>query len=757
MPTTYTKPDQNLSFAIPDEGEVFGVAGNDQNFYRRRGNTIETVNYVNALLGADAGQFGNAGEQRQEAIRRAQAQGLNLEANTYNWGDITSSGLFQLGGNSGPTSVYSGDLTSFLNQRAGLPTSQQTLTRGTPTINPYGVGALTDQFGNVVQQQTQNTVAQNQANALAQNAGLPAPTPEMQRIAEANAQLMGPTGQVPQGYSSSVQGQLIPSVSTLPRQALIQGQLPPAAREATNLNDFYTASGMALPSIAERGSLFERAGLGSAAEYRGTTAQNNALLKTLQSQASMGRVGDGPELTGSISPDVMGKEQGFDIGSLLGKTISYEDVTTGNIALFNQIKEQNDKAIADLEKQQSDIDKKILSALEGNPAQELQSAEQQQGVAEKRKALEGIMLEMSDLEARHNATQEKLRNQAIPNAFVIGQQNEENRAYALESTALGTKALLLQGNLEYAEKKAREYVDLKYRDKEMELQQLQIQAEAISRQLGRADTKAQNDLALYLDLRREALDAQKAEDNSIFDIAGSVSDIAPASVVTKILDSKDRNAALALATPYLQQKATAAKSSGGISNQTIDNERSLLSQFNSSPIVKDYNTILAKKLSVDQILNSKLGGPGDLATVYEFMKALDPTSVVRETEYASAAKSGNIFAGALAQFNGYLKPNGGFLPPQVKAGFQSIINSKLDVQTQLYNNTKAQYEDVARRQGLNPNNVTIDYSGVVQPPMQGPTMPQDYSSLDDNAINAQVEQQQGGGSGLWSWLTSKLF
>lgn len=156
----------------------------------------------------------------------------------------------------------------------------------------------------------------------------------------------------------------------------------------------------------------------------------------------------------------------------------------------------------------------------------------------------------------------------------------------------------------------------------------------------------------------------------------------------------------------------AAQPTAKISNQMTDNERALFNQFNGEPIVKDYNTILAKKLSVDAILDAKLGGPGDLSVVYEFMKGLDPTSVVRETEYDSAAKSGNIFAGAFARFNGYLKPDGGFLPENVKNDFQSIVDSKLKVQTQLYNNVKSQYEDVARRQGLNPQNVVIDYSAA---------------------------------------------
>lgn len=210
-----------------------------------------------------------------------------------------------------------------------------------------------------------------------------------------------------------------------------------------------------------------------------------------------------------------------------------------------------------------------------------------------------------------------------------------------------------------------------------------------------ADIKATNDLA------QKQLDAASAlaKDNQVVTIGNQ-----------EVLINKATGKQVAVLGP----SAASVKPAGGsgTSNQTIDNERALFNQFNGEPIVKDYNTILAKKLSVDKILSSKLGGPGDLAVVYEFMKGLDPTSVVRETEYDTAAKSGNIFAGAFAKFNGYLSPNGGFLPDSVKSSFQSIVNSKLQVQQQLYDNVAKQYQAIAGRQGLNPENVTVNYSAA---------------------------------------------
>lgn len=206
----------------------------------------------------------------------------------------------------------------------------------------------------------------------------------------------------------------------------------------------------------------------------------------------------------------------------------------------------------------------------------------------------------------------------------------------------------------------------------------------------------QNDKAAALaaaQKKQDAIDAL-AKDNQIVSIGGR-----------EVLVNKQTGKTVADLGP--------STSTGGTSNNVVtDNERALLTQFNGLPEVKDYKTVLSQKLTVDSILNSKLGGPGDLAVVYNFMKALDPTSVVRESEYATAAKSGNIFAGIYSQFNGYLKPEGGFLPESVKKSFQSIINSSLASKRQLYDTAAGEYKDIAKRQGLNPENVVPNYSST---------------------------------------------
>lgn len=172
--------------------------------------------------------------------------------------------------------------------------------------------------------------------------------------------------------------------------------------------------------------------------------------------------------------------------------------------------------------------------------------------------------------------------------------------------------------------------------------------------------------------------------------------------------------------------------SGTGSNTSTDNERALMTQFRGEQIVKDYNDILGQKGTIDAYIQNGVGGPADLALVFSFMKGLDPTSVVRESEYETAAKSGNIFQGVFAKFNGYFKAKGGFLPANVRQEFQNLVNQKLAVKQKQYDNVKSQYESIANRQQLNPQNVVIDYAsggGSVTPASVAPKEEPIYGGL----------------------------
>jgi hypothetical protein len=96
----------------------------------------------------------------------------------------------------------------------------------------------------------------------------------------------------------------------------------------------------------------------------------------------------------------------------------------------------------------------------------------------------------------------------------------------------------------------------------------------------------------------------------------------------------------------------------------------------SSKLLERYRMSASNYDSVRQMLTG--GGPQDLSVIYAFAKAVDPESVVRESEVETAMKTGNIFRGALARFNGLWNPRGGFLSPEVKQDFLNVIRTRMD-------------------------------------------------------------------------------
>jgi hypothetical protein len=151
------------------------------------------------------------------------------------------------------------------------------------------------------------------------------------------------------------------------------------------------------------------------------------------------------------------------------------------------------------------------------------------------------------------------------------------------------------------------------------------------------------------------------------------------------------------------------KKTGATDTSKLNATLTMQNRYNSNQIVKDFNLAQSKYRDMEAIINTSVKGPADLALVYEFMKALDPTSVVREAEFASAANSGNIFSGQYAKYNGYLTSGGGFLPDEVRESFLDIAEQKFLNRQQEYNNFRGQIKTTATNFGLNPDDIIIDY------------------------------------------------
>ena len=176
-----------------------------------------------------------------------------------------------------------------------------------------------------------------------------------------------------------------------------------------------------------------------------------------------------------------------------------------------------------------------------------------------------------------------------------------------------------------------------------------------------------------------------------------------------------------LTTEKLQQGKLIAET-GKIRKETsnvgaIDPEKTF---NNSTALRKDYlNDSKDFKIAKDgyeRVITSgkNPSAAGDISLIFGYMKTLDPTSTVREGEFANAESARGINESIRAKYNKVLK--GERLAPEQRADF-------IDRATRLYaqaeksqNKVANQYRKIAVRNRLNPEDVVVDFSTSIEKP-----------------------------------------
>jgi len=97
---------------------------------------------------------------------------------------------------------------------------------------------------------------------------------------------------------------------------------------------------------------------------------------------------------------------------------------------------------------------------------------------------------------------------------------------------------------------------------------------------------------------------------------------------------------------------------------------------------------------------------GDLALIFNYMKVLDPGSVVRESEFENAARSGSLPARVQAAANKIYA--GERLSDEMRMDFVGRAGKLYESAISLYGKRKDEYWNLASRYGLDPNKIYID-------------------------------------------------
>jgi hypothetical protein len=97
---------------------------------------------------------------------------------------------------------------------------------------------------------------------------------------------------------------------------------------------------------------------------------------------------------------------------------------------------------------------------------------------------------------------------------------------------------------------------------------------------------------------------------------------------------------------------------------------------------------------------------GDIALVYGFMKVLDPGSVVREGEFATAQNAGSVPDSVRNMYNRAI--SGERLGENTRLDFLSQARNIIESQRQVAGDVVQRYSDIAKRSKLNPEQVVFD-------------------------------------------------
>jgi hypothetical protein len=118
----------------------------------------------------------------------------------------------------------------------------------------------------------------------------------------------------------------------------------------------------------------------------------------------------------------------------------------------------------------------------------------------------------------------------------------------------------------------------------------------------------------------------------------------------------------------------------------------------------------------------------DIALIFGYMKILDPGSVVREGEFATAQNAGNIDSKVRSRYN-QLLGGGELLTSEQRAIFLKSAYGIVKSQVPQLNSLQTQYSNIANSRGIDPRMVITDpFQGAILPKVRGEDDP-NYNAI----------------------------
>lgn len=182
-----------------------------------------------------------------------------------------------------------------------------------------------------------------------------------------------------------------------------------------------------------------------------------------------------------------------------------------------------------------------------------------------------------------------------------------------------------------------------------------------------------------------------------------------------------------------------------IEDQNREIEKAAKSQENVlrkefSGLSKEYRKVIKQK---DKLLRSlqRETAAGDLSAIFSYMKILDPESVVREGEQATAKNAAGISDRVRNLYNAALE--GVKLTPKQRIDFGETAQQLMIPYIDEYRGLTERYEGIAKRQNLNPLNILGEKPAEIikEEQRQIKRQQQQEQDIQKNTVDTVTEQQ----------------
>ena len=141
-------------------------------------------------------------------------------------------------------------------------------------------------------------------------------------------------------------------------------------------------------------------------------------------------------------------------------------------------------------------------------------------------------------------------------------------------------------------------------------------------------------------------------------------------------------------------------------SKVFEDESKLRTEFNSLQSVKDF-AIRNSALGAIEASAQDPTAAGDISLIFAYMKMLDPNSVVREGEFATAQSAGSVPQTLWSKYNQAL--TGERLAPDVRNDFVNRANKLYARASEDFGKVYTRYEDIAKANNLDPARALVDY------------------------------------------------